>query len=150
MGMEIWGYFVPYQPDIGKALSDLRWREFQAGRYNPVQPFPEFLPGPESPSPGAQHASIEEAVEASGADGTRSILDMNRIGKNPGDFGFGVVTPVSEEQLIEMFYTTQPTREMIESDMAFHGGLGGGQGVYVIVYRDGKPTEIFFTGLSYD
>jgi len=33
---------VPYDPDLGKALAELGEREFAAGRYNPVEPFPRF------------------------------------------------------------------------------------------------------------
>lgn len=50
-----------------------------------------------------QHASIDEAIEAADADGTRSMLDIDR-----------------------------------------------GQGVYIVAYRDGKPSEIFFAGYSFD
>lgn len=50
-------------------------REFEAGRSNPVMPAPSmFLPlGPDSPAPGRQDESIDEVLEVSDADGTRSI-----------------------------------------------------------------------------
>jgi hypothetical protein len=73
MGGEPWFYFVPYQTDINNALQALRRREFQAGRYNPVTPFLEFPLDAAAPGPGAQHASIEEAIQDADADGTRSI-----------------------------------------------------------------------------
>jgi len=86
MGAEPYYYFVPYQADINAALRTLRQREFEAGRYNPVMPFPSrFLPlGPDSPSPGRRHDSIEEALEDSDADGTRSILDIERVSDTSG------------------------------------------------------------------
>ena len=71
MGGHAWTYFVPYQPDILAAMQALRRREFEAGRYNPAVRFPMDR---NAPSPGAQHDSIEEALTASEADGTRSIL----------------------------------------------------------------------------
>jgi hypothetical protein len=52
MGAEPWYYFVPYQPDINRALLELRQREFEAGRYNPAQWFPSFPPNPQSARPG--------------------------------------------------------------------------------------------------
>src|ERR1700674_170072 len=111
MGGHAWLYFVPYQADISAALQALRQREFHAGRYNPAVRFPMDL---DAPSPGAQHASIEEALEASDADGTRSILDMERIGQSPG---LGVVVPLPRERLVELYDTHQPTRQMIEKNM---------------------------------
>ena len=61
MGGHAWTYFVPYQPDILAAMLALRRREFEAGRYNPAVRFPMDR---NAPSPGAQHASIEAALEA--------------------------------------------------------------------------------------
>ena len=71
MGGESWFYFVPYQADIDSALQALRRREFQAGRYNPVMPLPDFPVDAGVPGPGAQHDSIEEAITDADADGTR-------------------------------------------------------------------------------
>src|ERR1700737_5469816 len=113
MGGHAWFYFVPYQPDILGALHALRRREFEAGRYNPVVRFPM---DPNAPSPGAQHASIEEALEASDADGTRSILDMERIGESPAS---GVMVPLPLELLDELYGAQKPTRKMIEQNMDF-------------------------------
>jgi hypothetical protein len=98
-------------------------------------------------SPGAQHTSIEAALEASDADGTRSILDMERIAQTPD---LGVVVPLPLEQLEELYDTQHPTRNMIEQNMDFLDDIERGEGVYIIVYRDGSPSEIFFAGFSYD
>lgn len=125
----------------------MRQREFRAGRYNPVIAFPEFPINANSPSPGARHASIEEAIAASDADGTRSILDMNRVGERPD---CGIVVPLATKRLKELCGTQQPTREMIEQNMDFYEGIERGHGIYIIVYKDGKPSEIFFAGYSYD
>ncbi len=65
MGGQPWFYFVPYEKDIDHALQRLKDREFRAGRYNPVIPFPEFPVDEHSKSPGARHKSIEKALEAS-------------------------------------------------------------------------------------
>jgi len=40
MGGHPYFYSVPYDPDENAALQRLRQREFFAGRYNPVIPFP--------------------------------------------------------------------------------------------------------------
>jgi hypothetical protein len=147
VGGHPWFYFVEYEPDIGAALQKLRRREFEAGRYNPVTWFPEFPVTPQSPAPGAQHGSIEEALEDADADGTRSILDMERVSD---EADFGVVAPLAPETLLELFGTGQPTREMVEGSDELYDVLERGQGVYIVVYEGGRPSEIFFAGYSYD
>jgi hypothetical protein len=147
MGAEAYYYFVKYQPDVGAALQELRQREFQAGRYNPVMPFPPSGAGPNAPCPGAQHASIEEAFEDADADGTRSILDLDHIAEEPE---FGAVTPLGEEALGQLYGTTRPTRAMIEANMDFFEEIDRGQGVYLVAYRGGAPDEILFAGYSFD
>jgi hypothetical protein len=147
MGAEAYFYFVKYEPDIDAALQALRQREFHAGRYNPVMPFPQFPIGPHSPSPGAQHGSIEHALEDSDADGTRSILDLACVAEEPD---FGAVTAVHDQKLEELYGTTQPTRAMIERNMGFFEDLDRGHGIYIVAYKDGKPDEILFAGYSFD
>ena len=71
MGAHPYWYVVDYKSDIEAALQELREREFQAGRYNPVIPFLDFPIGPRSPAPGAQHTTMAEAFEEADADGTR-------------------------------------------------------------------------------
>jgi hypothetical protein len=146
MGTVPYWYFVTYQPDVEAALQDLREREFRAGRYNPVMAFPPFPVGPHSPAPGAGHRTIREALRASGADGTRSILDLERVSD---ELTLGAVAPLPEDVLLDLYGTTRPTREVVEQGAGFPY-LERGQGVYVILYRGGEPDEILFTGCSYD
>ena len=83
MGAHPYWYFTAYEADLNAALAKLRRREFEAGRYNPVVPVIAFPIGPASRSPGAKHRSIDEAREAAAEDGTRSILDIDRVGDEP-------------------------------------------------------------------
>ena len=147
MGAEPYYYFVKYNPDVDAALQELRDREFEAGRYNPVLRHLEFPVGPDSPSPGAQHATIQEALEDSDADGTRSILDLDHVSDQPE---FCSVAPLAPEELERLFGTEQPTHEMIEQSDELFEGMERGQGVYIIAYKDGEPDEIFFGGYSFD
>jgi hypothetical protein len=147
MGAEVYFYFVKYEPDMDNALQKLRQREFRAGRYNPVIPFLQFPVAAHAPSPGAQHATIEEAFEEADADGTRSILDLDHISDEPD---FGAVTPLDEGILEDLYGTTQPTRAMIEANMDFFEDIDRGHGIYIIAYNDGQPDEILFAGYSYD
>lgn len=148
MGGHPWFYFVEYEPDVDAALRKLRQREFEAGRYNPAVDFPDFPLTADSPAPGARHGSIEEAIEDADADGTRSILDMERVSD---EADFNAVAPMPRETLLELFGTDRPTHELIdESDELFELMDERGQGVYVIVYEGERPSEIFFAGYSFD
>jgi hypothetical protein len=39
---------------------------------------------------------------------------------------------------------------MIESNMDFFDPIERGQAIYIVVYREGKPDELFFAGYSFD
>jgi hypothetical protein len=147
MGAHPYWYYVDYQPDLNKALQDLRQREFRAGRYNPVIPFLHFPIDATSPSPGNQHPTIEDAMGDADADGTRSILDILAIGDEPD---FCLACPLEDEQLLELYGTTQPSREMIEQNDDFLEELERGHAVYIIAYAQGIPKEIYFAGYSFD
>jgi hypothetical protein len=146
MGAVPYWYVVKHQPDVNAALQQLRDREFRAGRYNPVMPFPPFPVLPDSPAPGARHRTIRDALRASDADGTRSILDLERVTEEPE---LGAVSPFPDELLLDLYGTTRPTRELVwqGNDSEY---IERGQGIYIILYRDDQPDEIFFAGYSYD
>src|SRR5262249_32758189 len=116
MGAHPYWYFVKYQPNTERALQELREREFQAGRYNPVTAFPNSPVGPRSPAPGAEHDSIEDAFEDAAEDGTRSILDIQRVAEEPD---FCVAAPLPQETLEDLYGTTEPTHAQIEQNMDF-------------------------------
>jgi len=147
MGAHPYWYVVDYQPDVENALQKLRRREFAAGRYNPVTPFPQFPVEEDAPSPGARHGSIEEALADTDADGTRSILDLMSTGEGPDPC---LATPMSDEMLQRVYETTRPTREMVEQGDKLFDHLDRGQGVYTVVYEGDEPDGLFFAGLSFD
>jgi hypothetical protein len=147
MGAHAYWYFVPYQKDLNKALQNLREREFKAGRYNPVTRFPKFPVDDRFPSLGVQHESIEEAMAAAAEEGTRSILDIESVDDEPD---FGIAGSLEDDALDEFFGTTQPTHELVEDNMNFLEDLDRGQCVYVVVYKENQPDEIFFGGYSFD
>jgi hypothetical protein len=149
MGAEPYWYYEKYNADVSAALQSLRQREFKAGRYAPVIMFPaELFPlGPKSPAPGAKHTSIEQARKDAGEDGTRSILDLDFVSKEPK---FGAVSPISESILQNMYGTVKPSRAMVEKNMDFLEDVQRGHGVYIVLYKDGKPDGICFAGYSFD
>lgn len=147
MGGHPWFYIVDYDPDFARALKKLREREFRAGRYNPVTPFPEFPITDASPAPGAQHASIEAALEASMEDGTRSILDMQGILPQRELL---YVMPLEPDEVEGIYGTPKPTRQSVEQDLSFLDDVGRGEGVCFVVYEDDQPSGIVFGGYSVD
>lgn len=132
MGAEPWSNYTPYEPNVQAALEKLRERVFAAGEFRGSE---------------LQPATIEEAFENMDADGTASILDITQVGDAPD---FCTVCPLGDDQLRTLFGTTQPTHEMIESNMDFYEEIDRGQGIYITVYKDGKPSEYFFAGYSFD
>lgn len=147
MGAHPYWYFTRYEEDIEAALDKLRQREFEAGRYNPVMPFIEFPIDPAADSPGPQHRSIQHARAAADTDGTRSILDIEGIGES-GEIG--VAAPLDDDGLEELYETTKPTRQMIETNLDLFDRLDRGQAIYIVIYKDNEPDELFFAGYSFD
>jgi len=148
MGGHPYFYSVDFEPDANAALQKLRQREFAAGRYNPVVMFPEFPITEDTPAPGARHRSIEDALEASAEDGTRSILDLMRVADEPD---FCVAARLSADELIDLFGTDKPTEELVQDHFdELLEPIERGQGICFAIYKDDKPSEWIFAGYSFD
>ena len=132
MGAEPWACFAKYDSNIQRALDKLRDEEFAAGRYRYAE---------EEPS------SIEEALEIADADGTASILDIMQVSDTPD---FCCAAPFSADELKSYFGTDRPTRAHVESSEDFWEDLERGQARYAVLYADGRPSEIYFAGYSFD
>jgi len=63
---------------------------------------------------------------------------------------FGVPVSLSDAMLVDLYDTAEPNHEMLESNLDLFDQIERGQAVYVIVYRGGKPDELFFAGYSCD
>jgi len=172
MGAEPYWYYIKYQNDVDTTLQRLRQQEFSAGRYNPVLPLIDFPITIDSPSPGSEHSSIEEAMEAAEADGTRSILDIFHVSPIPysealvssKQYGielFCTTFPLSDNELIRLFGTDKPTRKMVEAvivlcqpseeaNAEFWETIDRGTARHIIIYDNDEPSEIFFVGYSFD
>jgi hypothetical protein len=122
--------------------------------------------GLERPSTDAlieQHGSVQAAMaailEESSDSGTMSILDMIDVSDHPDLYA---ACPLSEAELQAIFQTAQPSHGMIESILLneedqegqgwemFWNSIGRGEGRYIVVYEDARPTELFFAGYSVD
>jgi hypothetical protein len=124
--------------------------------------------------------TIEELIEWNGEAGTHSILDVHTVVTEPAplpmlhamslyyqehgvypEIGIneheellrriGTVSPLSEQQLQVLFGTTTPTHTMIEDQ---HTDLSEfrerNEGLYIVVYENEQPHEVFFAGFSGD
>lgn len=167
MGSHPYFYYTKYQPDVNSALQSLRKQEFEAGRYSPAMFMTLFTfpPTDQSISPGARHASIDDALDDAEADGTGSILDIEKISNEPE---FLSSCALSADETQALFGTDKPTRQMVEDIIVAEGELdhweetgysiedefwdviGRGESRYIILYDDEQPSEIFFIGYSVD
>ena len=132
MGAEPYQYVVPYEPDIEVALDKLRRRVFESKEFNGVELDP--------PTP-------EAAFELTGADGTRSILDISRISDQPD---FCCAAPLTSEELERYFGTQKPSEVMVRDHDDFWDDLERGMARYVILFEGDEPTGIYFAGYSFD
>jgi hypothetical protein len=97
-----------------------------------------------------EFGSIDELLEAAAEDGTHSILDIQHTSSNPD---FGAAWPAPVEAVQRVFGSDRPSRAQVKT----HAGkiseeleLERWQAVYVLVYDQGRPSEIYFEGVSGD
>ena len=186
MGSTQWSYFVPYEPDINKALQQLKDEVFKQGEYGPSVNFDQnelesqldqlaaIYQSRSLPKEIREHTdqfiemaravakqhrprpspkSIKQLLERCGTDGTHSILDIDRVSPEPAP---GVIAPLPRGKLLELFGTEQPTRDMVETWSARVDPLDAErfynrwEGIYIVVYRDTEPVEIYVEGCSGD
>jgi len=162
MGGHLYWYFSEYQTDFKTTLETLREQEFIAGRYNPVTPLIDFPIADNSFSPGAEHISIEEAMEAADTEGTRSILDILEVANLSYTEALELSTqeeidlycttfPLSDDELINLFETDRPNRQAIELAIdELCQDIDRGTARHIVIYEHDEPIEVFFIGYSFD
>ena len=132
MGGWPYQYIVPFQEDAQAALDALRADVFARGDYYGSETRPR---------------TIKEAVARSGESGTRSILDIDRVSKQPDSMR---AAPLTAEETARYFGGAQPTVKMIEESEALWEELERGQARYVVAYEGGVPAKLVFVGYSFD
>ena len=162
MGASGWSYFVPYQPDINKALQELRQKVFQEGDYfKPAewakQLYERQIIGEEELNDTLEELAlipeprtIEELIEQRAEEGSHSIIDINRVSSVPE---ICTIAPLPQEEYIRLFSTDKPTRKMIEEkeeEMYSNLNMPSWSGFYMTIYANNLPVEIFFIGFSGD
>jgi hypothetical protein len=135
-----WRYIIPYQPDYQVALDELRATTFARGAY--FQPWTERTLTPTPPP-----ASIEEAVERCGEEGTHSILDIVALSLVAGP---GLACLVSSRERQRIYGTLTPTEEDIRDHrFALVHTLEPGQARILTIHDEaGEPMKLYIEGLS--
>ena len=132
MGAEPYQYVAPYEDDIQVVLEKLRAETFLKGEFRGAELNP---------------SSPEEAMEMMDADGTASILDIERISAEPD---FCCAAPFTSSELQEYFGSEQPSRADFEEADMFWDELERGQARYVVTYENAVPSAVHFVGYSFD
>lgn len=175
MGATEWMYFTEYD-DPERALQRLRDEVFRDGRFRRPWEFPDLFSHVRTvPNLSLKSrltlwavesvfttielvrwalwgfrtpATVEQAVEWAGEDGTHSILDVERTGMYRAG---GTAIPLSEPRLRDLFGTTEPTRDAVEDGVGeVAAALARWEAVYITVYHDGRPSHLAFVGVSGD
>jgi hypothetical protein len=178
MGASGWIYFTPYNPDTGVALQQLHvdnapspeeYAELLSAQINmlkkSIATAGEWAPAgmdeelqdqltwrleglEELPQPKTTEQLIEQYRYIRGEEGTHSILDITRISDKSETCA---ATPFSEQELLELFGTTRPTRELVQQQRdKVMDARRSGSASYAIVYKDGVPDELCFAAFTGD
>lgn len=148
MSGDAYWYVVPFAEGPEAALRRLVEREFRAGRYYPASASLDFPVTASSPAPGAKHPTIAAARRAAGPEGTRSILDVDRIGELDAP---RVAARIPDSLLHAVLGTLRPARDTVLEKLFFlTEDMERGRCRYVVLFADDSPSEILFVGVSYD
>jgi hypothetical protein len=159
-----WGYLVPYQENIGQALTEIQQDIFQRGEFfTELGDLLAFIRSEQT-----QHISQEKIeqikarinqleqepipvtipalIQKNGDAGTHSIIDMQGISDKPKEHH---ISPLTEDEIIKYFGHKQPTLSMLEqNDNNILSLCEHWQGRYLLVYENEKPIDIFLVGIS--
>ena len=175
MGATGWNYYVRHQRDVTAALQELRQEVFRSEKYEKPLTEEESAAVMEQAGPQlkqlyelakrwekddpprvkttAPPRTIDELLEQCEESGTHSILDIDHISSVPE---FGALTPLSEQQLIELFGTARPTRSDVEKWQGRIPSLAEPrlyerwEGIYFTLFKEGAPDEFYIEGASGD
>jgi hypothetical protein len=142
MGASCWSYWVPYQKSVKTAFRQLRREVFEKGQYH-------FEKTDEEGNELRRPKTLDALLELAGESGTHSILDIEEVADEPGEFA--TVAPLSEDELEEFFGTSRPTKRQVKKKEEELQELNDRwEARYLVVYEKDEPQELFFFGCSGD
>ena len=136
MGAESYRSVTKYQEDTEQALSDLQQQIFAAGEYRY--------------SEDAEAGDIDEAREFAAEDGTKSVLDIYGISDEPTMAHAALVTDDEARSWFGCTEIDEKDIHKIDDCSDFWTSMDRGEARYLILYKDGKPSQYYFAGLSFD
>jgi hypothetical protein len=135
---------------VSTVLAEARARVFREKLYEPV-PGREFATLDALDAFFMREPEFDEDGEwtAEGAEGTRSILDIRAVGKKAAP---GVTAPLADRELRALFGSSRPGAADLtpEREAELYERLTRGDSLHVVLYADGKPSEVVFYGYSWD
>lgn len=152
MGASGWDYRVPYSGSVEATFTAVQEQVLAGDEY--IWPFdrPAEASVPRPTSLAALKAAKE--IDEFWDEGTHSILDVERVDADADD-PFATIRPLDAEELDELFGTRQPSAA--DFDRVYHDTSllddvleERWTGRSVVIYRDGRPDEVFFWGYSGD
>ena len=94
------------------------------------------------------YESVDEALEATEADGTASVIDITGFVEEPEAAHCWELTA---EECAEHLGAEKPTRAAIEEKIdGLVEGLGRGESLCVVAWKKEKPEAVYFAGWSFD
>jgi len=132
MGAEFYFYVTPFEQEPRQALAALRARVFSLGEFD---------------AQGQTPASAEEAVTLAGSNGTRSILDIDRI---ESVSELGAADPFTDDERLAFFGSLEPTLEAVRASLAAADVIERGSARFVPVFESGRRVAYVFMGYSWD
>lgn len=148
MGASGWSYYVAYQPDLGRALDELREKVFAEGDYWWAVPYEFGKSASDFPDRPRSEEELWES-EVVQESGTHSILDVHEVVRSGQSGRFGTVEPVSEEEALRCAGVATLTRAHVKriGELATERWAGR----CAVLHDDaGQPSEIYFWGFSGD
>lgn len=152
MGASGWDYRVPYAGSVEATFVLLQEQVLAGGEF--LWPWDGLEPDEDDDEVAGRPSSLEELraakeIEEFWEAGTHSILDMDRVGD---DEQVGVVRPLTSGELEGVFGTREPSAVEFEQVETPEQLLLGERwtGRSLVLYKDGKPDEVYFWGYSGD
>jgi hypothetical protein len=147
MGAAYWDHFVPWQENVSKAFDELARRENEeaSSDYPALPEMPDFA---DAESLGDMEESDWMQAMMERSEDPRMVLGLMHVSDSRGLMGVG---PITDAEMIALFGTTKPERQQVEDTSGeLAEMLGRGEGLYIVVYKNDHPSEIYFAGYAVD
>lgn len=142
MGADAWDQRGPYDPDFGAALRAAQEIELRSGSYNfGVQTIEELW-------------RDDDWLGFVGDEGTGTVLDLNRLIAADEPDAFGTLRPMPAGEFRELLgiFRRPAFADFVDgyADGKLPMPAARGSARCAVLYRDEKPSEIVYWGLTAD